>query len=235
MSNANVSALNPPNAGEGARVFPNMRDASAVTQVFKSCESLADQMRDNLRSPRSGVSYNYLTTSEGIQRLHTVDSGLGRQTRQKPSNLRSCDYLDEDQNRALSTRHTRSHNRPSPRHGDSSCFDSDSDEEEHLINHQIRMLEAKQAAANMCKSANPGPVGLLGFGLSTILLNLHNTGRFPLSTVIVAMGIALGGGAQVIVGLLEWVRGNTFAHVAFTSYGAFWLSLVLVWLLPNTA
>ncbi|CAJ1005407.1 putative GPR1/FUN34/yaaH family, partial [Leishmania naiffi] len=85
------------------------------------------------------------------------------------------------------------------------------------------------------RPANPGPVGLLGFGLSTILLNLHNTGRFPLSTVIVAMGIALGGGAQVIVGLLEWVRGNTFAHVAFTSYGAFWLSLVLVWLLPNTA
>ncbi|CAJ1985780.1 GPR1/FUN34/yaaH family [Leishmania donovani] len=46
------------------------------------------------------------------------------------------------------------------------------------------------------RCANPGPVGLLGFGLSTILLNLHNTGSFPLSTVIVAMGICLGGGAQ---------------------------------------
>nr|CAJ2466481.1 unnamed protein product [Leishmania braziliensis] len=233
MSNANVSTFNPQiRAREHG--FPSMREASAVT-VFKSCESLADQMRDNLRSPRSGVRYNYLTTSDGTQRLHAVDSSHGRQACKKPSNLRSCDYLDEDQNRALNTQRTSNNNCPCARHGDASCFDSDSDEEERLINHQIRMLEAQQAAANMCKSANPGPVGLLGFGLSTILLNLHNTGRFPLSTVIVAMGIALGGGAQVIAGLLEWVRGNTFAHVAFTSYGAFWLSLVLVWLLPNTA
>ncbi|CAC9439114.1 conserved hypothetical protein [Leishmania infantum JPCM5] len=92
-----------------------------------------------------------------------------------------------------------------------------------------------QAATAPRRCANPGPVGLLGFGLSTILLNLHNTGSFPLSTVIVAMGICLGGGAQFIAGLLEWVRGNTFAYVAFTSYGAFWLSLVCVWMLPNTA
>nr|CAJ2466483.1 unnamed protein product [Leishmania braziliensis] len=108
-----------------------------------------------------------------------------------------------------------------------------------LLLKQRRLRELQeweyQAAIAPRRTANSGPVGLLGFGLSTILLNLHNTGRFPLSTVIVAMGIALGGGAQVIAGLLEWVRGNTFAHVAFTSYGAFWLSLVLVWLLPNTA
>lgn len=108
-----------------------------------------------------------------------------------------------------------------------------------LLLKQQRLRELQeweyQAAIAPRRTANPGPVGLLGFGLSTILLNLHNTGRFPLSTVIVAMGIALGGGAQVIAGLLEWVRGNTFAHVAFTSYGTFWLSLVLVWLLPNTA
>ncbi|KAG5487716.1 hypothetical protein LSCM1_08080 [Leishmania martiniquensis] len=99
---------------------------------------------------------------------------------------------------------------------------------------ELQEWEYQQATAPR-KSANPGPLGLLGFGLSTVLLNLHNTGSFPLSTVIVAMGICLGGGAQFIAGLLEWVRGNTFAYVAFTAYGAFWLSLVCIWLLPNTA
>ncbi|KAG5508316.1 hypothetical protein JIQ42_08238 [Leishmania sp. Namibia] len=99
---------------------------------------------------------------------------------------------------------------------------------------ELQEWEYQQATAPR-RCANPGPLGLLGFGLSTILLNLHNTGSFPLSTVIVAMGICLGGGAQFIAGLLEWVRGNTFAYVAFTAYGVFWLSLVCVWLLPNTA
>ncbi|CBZ23173.1 uncharacterized protein [Leishmania mexicana MHOM/GT/2001/U1103] len=102
---------------------------------------------------------------------------------------------------------------------------------------QLRELQEweYQTAIAPRRCANPGPLGLIGFGLSTILLNLHNTGSFPLSTVIVAMGICLGGGAQFIAGMLEWVRGNTFAFVAFTAYGAFWLSLVCVWMLPNTA
>ncbi|GET85543.1 GPR1/FUN34/yaaH family, putative [Leishmania tarentolae] len=100
--------------------------------------------------------------------------------------------------------------------------------------HELQEWEY-QAATEPRYCVNPGPVGLLAFGLTTILLNLHNTGRFPLSTVVVGMGICLGGGAQFVVGLLEWVRGNAFAYVAFTSYGAFWLSLVCVWTLPNTA
>ncbi|KAG5511902.1 hypothetical protein JKF63_07727 [Porcisia hertigi] len=49
------------------------------------------------------------------------------------------------------------------------------------------------------------------------------------------MGICVGGGAQIIAGLLEWAHHNTFAFVAFTAYGAFWLSLVCVWMLPSTA
>lgn len=48
--------------------------------------------------------------------------------------------------------------------------------------------------------ANPGPLGLLGFGMTTVLLNLHNAGFLPLSIVIVAMGIAMGGLAQIIAG-----------------------------------
>jgi len=80
--------------------------------------------------------------------------------------------------------------------------------------------------------ANPGPLGLLGFGMTTVLLNLHNSGLLPLSIVIVAMGIALGGLAQIIAGVRELKQGNTFGGTAFTAYGLFWWSLVLIWVNP---
>lgn len=83
------------------------------------------------------------------------------------------------------------------------------------------------------KLANPAPLGLLGFGLTTVLLNLHNAGFFPLDTMILAMGLAYGGLAQVIVGTMEFRKGNTFGTVAFTSYGLFWWSLVALLLLPK--
>ena len=83
------------------------------------------------------------------------------------------------------------------------------------------------------KLANPAPLGLLGFGLTTVLLNLHNAGFFPLDTMILAMGLAYGGLAQVIVGAMEFKKGNTFGMVAFTSYGLFWWSLVALLVLPS--
>jgi succinate-acetate transporter protein len=83
------------------------------------------------------------------------------------------------------------------------------------------------------KLANPAPLGLLGFGLTTVLLNLHNAGLFPLDTMILAMGLAYGGLAQVIVGAMEFKKGNTFGTVAFTSYGLFWWSLVALLVLPS--
>ena len=85
------------------------------------------------------------------------------------------------------------------------------------------------------KTANPGPLGLLGFGMTTVLLNLHNAGFLPLSIVIVAMGVALGGLAQIIAGIRELKQGNTFAGTAFTAYGLFWWSLVLIWVNPFAA
>jgi succinate-acetate transporter protein len=85
------------------------------------------------------------------------------------------------------------------------------------------------------KLANPAPLGLLGFGMTTVLLNLHNAGFFPLDTMILAMGLAYGGLAQVIVGIMEYKKGNTFGTVAFTSYGLFWWSLVLLLVLPKTS
>jgi succinate-acetate transporter protein len=73
----------------------------------------------------------------------------------------------------------------------------------------------------------------MGFGMTTVLLNLHNAGLFELGSMILAMGIFYGGMAQVIAGIMEWKKGNTFGTTAFTSYGLFWLSLVALILLPK--
>ena len=82
-------------------------------------------------------------------------------------------------------------------------------------------------------TANPAPLGLLGFGMTTVMLNLHNAGYFELNSMILAMGICYGGTAQVIAGIMEWKKGNTFATTAFVSYGFFWLSFVALVLLPK--
>ena len=79
--------------------------------------------------------------------------------------------------------------------------------------------------------ANPAPLGLMGFGMTTVLLNIHNAGFTELGTMILAMGIFYGGLAQVFAGIMEFRKGNTFGTTAFTSYGLFWLSLVALLLL----
>lgn len=83
------------------------------------------------------------------------------------------------------------------------------------------------------KLANPAPLGLMGFGMTTILLNIHNAGFFPISSMILAMGIFYGGIAQVIAGIMEFKKGNTFGLTAFTSYGMFWLTLVALIVMPK--
>jgi succinate-acetate transporter protein len=82
-------------------------------------------------------------------------------------------------------------------------------------------------------NANPAPLGLCAFGLTTILLNIHNSGFTELSSMILAMGIFYGGLAQVIAGVIEAKKNNTFGLTAFTSYGFFWLSLVALLVMPK--
>ncbi len=82
-------------------------------------------------------------------------------------------------------------------------------------------------------TANPAPLGLLGFGMTTVLLNLHNSGMYPLDTMILGMGIFYGGLAQIFAGIMEWKKKNTFGLTAFTSYGCFWLTLVALIVLPR--
>jgi hypothetical protein len=83
------------------------------------------------------------------------------------------------------------------------------------------------------KLSNPAPLGLMGFGMTTVLLNIHNAGFFPLGSMILAMGIFYGGIAQIIAGILEFRKGNTFGTTAFTSYGSFWLTLVFLIVFPK--
>ena len=73
----------------------------------------------------------------------------------------------------------------------------------------------------------------MAFGMTTVLLNFHNAGFYGLGSMILAMGIFYGGSAQVIAGIMEWKKGNTFGTLAFTSYGFFWLSLVALVIMPK--
>jgi succinate-acetate transporter protein len=82
-------------------------------------------------------------------------------------------------------------------------------------------------------SANPAPLGLLAFGTTTGLLNLHNAGIFEMNSMILAMGIFYGGIAQVIAGIMEGKKNNTFGLTAFISYGFFWLTLVGLIVMPK--
>jgi succinate-acetate transporter protein len=84
-------------------------------------------------------------------------------------------------------------------------------------------------------TGNPAPLGLLGFGMTTILLNLHNAGIFEMDSMILGMGIFMGGIAQILAGIQEWKKNNTFGATAFTAYGSFWLSFVALVLIPNTS
>lgn len=74
------------------------------------------------------------------------------------------------------------------------------------------------------QAANPAPLGLAGFGLTTIVLSCMNAGLFPpeAASVVVPLAFAYGGLAQMIAGVLEYRNGNTFGTVAFVSYGTFW-------------
>lgn len=80
--------------------------------------------------------------------------------------------------------------------------------------------------------ANPAPLGLLGFGMTTVLLSFHNLELFPMDVTILALGVFYGGLAQLIAGIMEYKNGNTFGATAFTSYGFFWMAFVLTVLNP---
>jgi len=81
-------------------------------------------------------------------------------------------------------------------------------------------------------TANPAPLGLCAFGMTTILLSLHNAGFTALSSPIIAMAILYGGIAQVAVGLMEWKKKNSFGMLTFGSFGFFWITFAAILILP---
>jgi len=87
----------------------------------------------------------------------------------------------------------------------------------------------------MADTANPAPLGLIGFGLTTVLLSSINAGLLPAAgePVVIPLAMAFGGTAQIIAGIMEFRTGNVFGATAFTSYGAFWWWFALLILLGN--
>ena len=81
--------------------------------------------------------------------------------------------------------------------------------------------------------ANPAPLGLMAFGVTTVLLNLHNAGLFGMSSMILAMAVFYGGFAQVVAAVQEYKKNNVFGATAFASYGLFWLSFVGMLVFPK--
>lgn len=98
---------------------------------------------------------------------------------------------------------------------------------------ETQTIQPATTVKNLDMTANPAPLGLIAFGMTTVLLNLHNAGFFGLGSMILAMGIFYGGLAQVIAGIEEWKKNNTFGATAFTSYGLFWMTLVAILVLPK--
>ncbi|WP_320112153.1 acetate uptake transporter [Draconibacterium orientale] len=82
------------------------------------------------------------------------------------------------------------------------------------------------------KIGNPAVVGLAGFGLTTLLLQIHNIGLLGIGPVL-AMGLVFGGLAQMIAGFMEQKVGNNFGFSAFVAYGSFWIGLGIIWLLNH--
>lgn len=99
-------------------------------------------------------------------------------------------------------------------------------------NQAFRLVEVP-AVPLKDQTANPAPLGLCCFGLTTVLLNLHNAGFFGLDAMILSMGIFYGGIAQIFAGIMEWRKNNTFATTAFISFGSFWLVLGGIIALPR--
>jgi len=93
---------------------------------------------------------------------------------------------------------------------------------------QSTAVQTSQTAAAMTADiADPGPLGLAGFALTTFILSVFNAGLISnvgLKAVVLPVALFYGGIAQLLAGMWEFKKANTFGALAFTSYGAFWMS-----------
>jgi succinate-acetate transporter protein len=94
-------------------------------------------------------------------------------------------------------------------------------------------IVAQESSKTEPQWGNPGALGLFGFGFNTILLQIHNLGLIA-STMPLVYGLIWGGVAQIIAGVIDGKRGDTFGLTAFVSYGAFWMGLAFAFLFQWT-
>jgi succinate-acetate transporter protein len=113
------------------------------------------------------------------------------------------------------------------------CNEVQDNRKEQQILTQNRSPLAETLIKIQDTTANPAPLGLTAFGMTTVLLNLHNAGLYSLGTMILAMGIFYGGIAQVIAAIMEFKKNNTFGLTAFGSFGLFWFTLAFLLIMPN--
>lgn len=98
----------------------------------------------------------------------------------------------------------------------------------------MAQLSAERAEVPAVATANPAPLGLCGFALTTFVLSSINAGFIiPQgigTTIVIGLALFYGGLAQMLAGMWEFRAGNTFGATAFTSYGAFWLSFAVIFI-----
>jgi succinate-acetate transporter protein len=96
--------------------------------------------------------------------------------------------------------------------------------------------ETERAEPVVAAAANPAPLGLCAFALTTFVLSSANAGLFVGASVVIGAAYFYGGLAQLLAGMWEFRAGNTFGATAFSSYGAFWLAAAVLLqfkLIPN--
>jgi uncharacterized protein len=101
----------------------------------------------------------------------------------------------------------------------------------------MAQLAAERSEVPAVTTANPAPLGLCGFALTTFVLSSVNAGfiipQGVGATIVIGLALFYGGVAQLLAGMWEFRAGNTFGATAFSSYGAFWLSFAAI-LIPGT-
>jgi succinate-acetate transporter protein len=88
--------------------------------------------------------------------------------------------------------------------------------------------ETERAEPITAVAANPAPLGLCAFALTTFILSAANAGFFKEAGVVLGMAYFYGGLAQLLAGMWEFRGGNTFGGTAFSSYGAFWMGFAVL-------
>lgn len=86
-------------------------------------------------------------------------------------------------------------------------------------------VATERAEARASAVANPGPLGLCAFALTTFVLSAANAGLYSGAAIVIGLALFYGGTAQILAGMWEFRTGNTFGATAFTSYGAFWIAV----------